>query len=260
MKGFQDYKYEVDLRDQRSLDGFSAAGAISDGCLVFVYDAGTKTLSTLYGDSVRTAKSNPISRSQYATDGKIVFYSPATSHDIFVAHSDGSICRYAGVTPETHVLVLNRDGVQKCLVVAFGASDNTEVDTGLDFPIDVLINDVELQVATADPTETLDIGLLSSETAGDADGLLVQASVGTAGWVRPWATTVGTNETYISAVRWGALMGKGALGSDVNNDFGQPGGVGHIVTGSNAKSLTYTGSVGSDTAAGYVFCFFRHLR
>ena len=253
-------EYSIALKDQRSQDGFSGVGAITSGCLVFVYDAGTKTASTIYSNEIGTAKTAPISRSQFATDGKIYFWSAASSHDIFVAHSDGSVAFYAGVAPEVHTLVLNRDGVEKVLIAPFGASDNTETDTGLDLPYGALVTDCQLFVTASDATETIDAGLLSSETAGDANGFRAAASVANTGWVAPAAFTAGSNETYISAVTYGALLGSFLAGSDVAGDVGNLLKIGHNVTGSNAVSLTYTGSSGSDTAAGYIYVHFKHVR
>lgn len=258
--GFNLFKYELKVVDEKSLDPQSLDGIISTGCLVFVYDAGTKTLSTLYSNETLTSKANPITRAQFATDAGIVFYSAASSHDLFVAHSDGSVSRIASVTPTMHTVKLNRDGVNKCVVfpMVFN-SGGTETDTGIDLPKNVIVKDVQLEVVTTDATETVAIGLLSSETAGDADGLMVATSVANAGFFGLVATTVGSNETYISAARAGALMGLGSVGTDVANDFGQPGGSGHVVTGSNAVSITYTPS-SSDTFAGYGYVHFKHLR
>lgn len=257
---FNDYKYDLEVKSGDSLDGFSQDGVISTGCLVFVYDAGTKTLATIYKDGLRTTLANPITRSQFATDGRIKFYGAATSYDLFVAHSEGHVARKMGVTPNTHVVRLDTDGVQKCIVfpMAFEAAGN-EVDTGLDLPKNVLVHDVGMEVVTTDSTETVTIGLLSSETNGDADGFMVSTSVASQGYFGGYATTVGANETYISAARYGALMGRGSTGTDAANDFGQPGGAGHVVTGSNAVSISYQPST-SDTFAGYGYVFFRHLR
>jgi len=76
------------------------------------------------------------------------------------------------------------------------------------------------------------------------------------------ADTVGVNVNLtrtLCLVGGGALMGIGVTGTTTATDQGQPGGAGHIVTGANAVSLTYTPS-SSDTAAGYIYVFFKHLR
>lgn len=257
---FGDYGYKLSVINQRSLDGFSGVGAITSGVLAFVYDAGTKTLATIYADANRTSLANPITRAQFATDGAVKFWCAASTVDIVVAHSDGSVAKYASVAPTDHVLPLNQDGVAKCLIVPFGASDNTETDTGIDLPRYVHIHDVAIEVVTTDATEDISVGLLSSESSGDADGLLVTASVATAGLIKPYAVTAGGSETYVSTSYYGALMGPAIVGSNVDKDNGIGQGFGHFINGSTAVSLTYTGSSGSDTAAGYIYVWFQHLR
>lgn len=251
---FNDQKFDLTVKDARTGE------AITSGCLVFAYQAGTKTLSTLYKNASRVTFANPITRSQFATDKKVVFYTADTSLDIFVCDDKGNTAFIESVTPYEHTIMLNRTGVSKCLVfpMVFNAG-GTETDTGLDLPLNTVVERAAVEVVTVDATETVDIGLLSSETSGDADGFIVAASVASAGFVKPWTTTTGSNETYVNASITGALIGKGSTGTDAANDFGQTGGWGHIVSGSNARSISYTPST-SDTFAGYGYVFFRHLR
>jgi len=254
------YKYDIAVRDQLSLGAEGDDGVISSGCLVFVYDAGTKTSSTIYSDAALTAKTAPISRAQFATDGKISFYSQSSSHDLFIAHSDGSVAFYAGVDSKRHTLPLSRSNSHKLLVfpMLFNAG-GTETDTGLDLPLNSHVVDAFVEVVTVDATETVDMGLLSSETAGDADGFLAAVSVASAGFVKPYTITAGGNETYVSAAKYGVLMGPALVGTDVDKDNGMPRGFGHIVSGSNAVSVTYTPST-SDTFVGYGYIAYRILR
>lgn len=253
-------KYDIQVRDQKSLGSGSGDGVVSSGVLVFVYDAGTKTLSTIYSDAVGTSKTNPISRSQFATDGGIKFYSAASSHDIFINTDSGESARSTSVAPTQHTITVDKDGVDKCIVfpAVFNAG-GTETDTGLDLPKLCKVTDVALEVVTTDATETCAIGILSSETNGDADGLMVAVSVANSGYIQGWSSTAGGNETYVSATNYGALMGLGKVGTDVANDCGIPGGPGHVVSGSNGVSISYTPS-SSDTFAGYGYVYFRHLR
>lgn len=255
-----DRKYEMAVVDEQSLDGYSEEGRIISGVTAFVYTAGTKTLATLYADSNRTALANPITRSQFATDDKIKFWAAAESVDIVINDDKGNTGVYSGVTYNRHVLKLDRSGADKCLVfpMVFN-SGGTETDTGLDLPKYALVTDVALEVVDTDATETVAFGILSSETGGDADGLLASTSVANAGYFGTVGITVGSNETYISAVRKGLLMGSGSVGTDVANDFGQPGGSGHFVASTNGTSISYTPS-SSDTFTGYGYVFFKVLR
>jgi hypothetical protein len=256
--GYQ--KYEIQVKDARSFDAVSDEGLITSGLYTFVYDAGTKTLSTLYSDGNGTSLANPITRAQNATDAMIKFWSGSISHDIFIADDKGNVVEHLGVTPQTHLVPLGRSGSDKVMIfpMVFN-SGGTETDTGLDLPYKAHVYDVAVEVVTVDATETVDIGLLSSETAGDADGLVAAVSVASSGFVKPFVNTAGGNETYVSSAKYGALMGPSIVGTDVDKDNGVARGWGHVVDGANAKSITYTPST-SDTFAGYGYVYFKQLR
>jgi len=249
--GFQDKNYQFQIVDALTKE------AITSGVSVYVYDNGTRTLSTVYSNAVRGSFTNPVTFSAFSNF--VEFWSSAASHDIFVADNLGNVRKYIGVTPNVHTIELDRSGVNKCFVFPF-AANAAETDTGLDFPLDVWIYSAMIEVITADSGQTIDVGLLSSETAGDADGILAAVTLANTGFVTPFSVTVGSSENFIASPYWGALMGVGSAGTDAANDFGQPGGHGHIVTGSNARSLVYDGSTSIDTGVGYGYVFFRHLR
>jgi hypothetical protein len=257
---YNDYCYQLPVSDGYARDGISTDGGITTGCYVFVYTAGTKTLATIYSDGIRTAKTNPISRAQFATDGMVTFYGAATSYDLVVCHSDGRNIFYPGVTPNVRHLVMSVGGSDRCIVfpMLFN-SGGTVVDTGIDLPYKAHVYDLAVEVVDVDATETVDIGLLASETAGDEDGLVAALSVATAGFVKPYVNTTGSNETYVSSAKFGALMGPSVVGTDVDKDDGVSRGWGHVVDGANAKSLTYTPST-SDTFTGYGYVYFKMLR
>lgn len=241
-------KYVITVKNQTTQE------AIETGCLVMVYTAGTQTLATIYANSAGVSKSNPITRASFATKGKIEFWAAASSVDLYVAHSDGTVAKVAGVTPTRHSIELNVDGIHKTLVAPFVFNaGGTEVDTGLDFPVGAFLTNARVEVTTLDASETLQVGLLSSESGGDADGILKNIPLDNATMVKPWSITDTTTEDYISAPYFGALMGVGSAGTSGANDFGQPGGAGHKI--STAVSLSYTPST-SDTAAGYIYVDF----
>ncbi|OPX59478.1 MAG: hypothetical protein A4E30_01253 [Methanomassiliicoccales archaeon PtaB.Bin215] len=58
-----------------------------------------------------------------------------------------------------------------------------EFDTTIDLPAGLIIEDVIVKVVTAAESGTIDIGTLSSESSGDADGLIDGESCALAGWV-----------------------------------------------------------------------------
>lgn len=259
---YGDRYWDIAVYDQSSAKERSDDSRITTGVYAMVYQAGTKTLATLYKDDRRVnTLSNPISRSDFATYEGLKFYSAETSLDIVLHHSDGTVAVHRAVPYDLHSLGMDRSNPFKCMVVPFAASDNTETDLSVDFPYDSWIKKAALYVRTADSGETLNLGLLSSETAGDADGLLVSASVNGTGWVKPIAYTVGSNETYVSTTTYGTLMARGIVGTDAASDFGLAGGVpGHVVTGSNAVSLSVTHSASAPTSVGEAYVWFDELR
>lgn len=257
---FADNKYDIAIYDPAlSRDGFSEDGAITTGVYTFVYDAGTKTLSTIYGDGMRTALANPITRAQFATDTRLKFFGAASSYDIVVNDDKGNTGTYPGVTPKVHSVNLNRTGADKVFVfpMLFN-SGGTVVDTGLDLPAKAHVHNVAVEVVTVDATETVDIGILATESGGDEDGFIAAMSVASAGFIKPYVTTAGGNETYVSTAKYGVLMGPVLVGTDVDKDMGQAHGWGHVGDGT-AKSITYTPST-SDTFAGYGYVYFKVLR
>ena len=257
---YDDKKYVIALKDQRSFDGVDESGAITSGALVFVYGAGTKTLSTIYADGNRTALANPITRAQFATDQGIKFFSASGSHDIFVALDDGTCARYASVSDKVHTLRVNRSAVDKCMVFPFVANaGGTEVDTGLDLPKQALVYDVAVEVVTTDAGETVDIGTLTGETGADPNGYASLVSTANGGYVQMLTATTGSNEVYWSATGYGVQLAALTAGTDAAGDVGTFTRLNHLVTGSNATSISYTPS-GSDTMAGYGYVFFKDLR
>jgi len=140
------------------------------------------------------------------------------------------------------------------LGIPFSASDNTETTTYIELPADLLVNGSILDVATVDATETIDVGILSSEANGDADGFAAAVSVATALKVRPSATvSTGSNEVYVSASTRGAfLVDTFTAGTDAATDVGTYVEKAYRCDGT-AKTVTYTGSAGSDTAAGKIW-------
>lgn len=248
--GFHYKKYDIAVVDNHTNE------PITSGCLVFVYEPGTKTLATLYSNEAGVAKANPIPRATFTTQQKIEFYCALTSVDITVNDSEGNKAFRGSMAPTDHVIKLDKSGPFKQFIAPFSfSSGGTETDTGLDFPLGATITKAMVEVVTTDATETLGVGLLSSETAGDADGILALVPTDNAGFINPWSNTDTTTEDYVSAPYYGALMGKGSAGTSAANDFGSTGGAGHTVTGTNAKSLVYLPS-SSDTMAGYIYVDF----
>jgi hypothetical protein len=131
-----------------------------------------------------------------------------------------------------------------------------EIDTGFDFIAGDVIKDVWVDVLTAEATgttKTVDIGLLSSESGGDADGLVDGAVTSATGVIQPKATiTTGSNTKFFASTTRGVLMQDFQAGSDVDQDEGVAYNKDHVVT--TALSVTYTiGSTATELVAkGYI--------
>lgn len=134
-----------------------------------------------------------------------------------------------------------------------------ETDTGYDFKKgDVILGacvDVQTAEATA-ATKTIDVGLLSTEAGGDADGFLdgvvTSANAVVQGDI---VATDGVNQNYIAAApKLGALLRSGLLGSDLAAEAAALIPRPHVCDGT-AKSLTYTlGAAHTELVAkGYVW-------
>jgi hypothetical protein len=174
--------------------------------------------------------------------------------------SKGEAYFYEDVSYSAHRLDIDPFTREHLLVLPFGASDNAETDTGLDLPANLLVKDAYIKVSTTDSGETLDVGLLSSESGGDADGFVLLTSVASSGYVNPWpVVTSGTNIDYlVHTAGYGAYLKQGIAGADAVATVGGFARRYHLTDGT-AKSITYTGSSGSDTAAGYICLVLQRL-
>lgn len=127
------------------------------------------------------------------------------------------------------------------------AAATSEYDTGFDLQAGWVVFDAWIVVNTIDATETVNVGTNSNDS-GDADGLIVGASLGTAGFVYPDGTvTAGTTYSYFSANTRGALLADYKVGANGAGTEGlyhpKPYNV-----GTTAIDVTFTTSAGTDTA------------
>lgn len=235
---------------------------------VLTADSDTAATITRFGDEAGTSVTNPVTTTNFAAatvcNGMVKFRTTAATVDLIVVHvSGGYSVVVKAFSPNDHKIVIDETpNIMHHGLIWFGASDATETDTGIDFIYDTAIHDVWVEVVTTDSTETLDVGLLSSETSGDANGFRTLVSVATAGYPTDTGViTGGSNIDYTAVTTYGALLVTAITGSDAVATNGGKSYIGpHIITGANAKSLTYTGSSGSDTAAGYIHYWFTVLR
>ena len=234
MSGTRMNIFEIQLQDLHTGTTIATAGG-----RVYVATANDASKAVLYNADTGLALANPVTPS----NGYIRFATLATVEtvDIYGMAGGGQSFVRKGVQPGgTTEIFIEGSRADQCQVVPFAAADvtaATEIDTGFDLPQNALVlPDVSIIVSTVDATETIDVGLLSSESGGDADGFIVAASVATAGRIR--GALVGTDTL-------GALLKEDTNGSTVLVPATYP-------VGATARSVTFTLSTGTDTAEGFI--------
>ena len=208
------------------------------GGVVYVAQAGDAQKRAIT-DKGGVALTNP----RALTAGGVEFYvaDSVVSADLYIMAPGGQFIVKKGIKPGSHDFAVDISQRHQVAEIPFAIADTaaaTETDTGFNMPLhSAVLPNPMVRVLTVDATETIDVGLLSSETAGDANGFLALADVATAGLVK--GTLISTGQTI------GALLsadeGAGVLLPEA-----------HVVTGTNAVSVTYTLTAGTDTAEGFI--------
>jgi hypothetical protein len=224
--------------DVQIMDRATGKALLTAGGKAIVVTAGLTGKLTLYNpDSDFASLSNPIT----PTRGKLRFataVSPVSSSvDIYGIAGNGSAFVMKGVQTgaPTEIWI---DSIRRTqtLLVPFLGSDYTaaaENDTGLDFVAGMMIRShIVTHVTVLQAAKTFDLGLLSSETGGDADGFIVGQSLATLGAIVTKAS---------ATVTIGALLKETATGAAAVIP------VPYIVA--LATSLTITPSAATTTAA-----------
>lgn len=222
-------------------------GAIiqSTGGQVLVCVAGQYVPATLYNpDADFAALSNPVSmtrgRARFAIATGVAGQTTMPVVDLYgVAPGGQAFQRYSKNAAQVHEIMLDLDQLDQVMVAPFSFASGvaTEVDTGLNFPVGALVGpDPWVDVKAIDATETIDVGLLSSESGGDADGFLDLLPVDTLGVTKGQRATTATV---------GALLIE-AIGTTPAVNLPRS----HEVT--TAVSLTWTLTTGSDTGLGRI--------
>jgi len=228
--------FDIQVGDRYSSRAVIAAGGKALVCLTGVY-----TLATLADpDNDFAALSQPVAlvrgrlrfavaRSAGAPVGVDVYGTAPSGHGFQLYNAKAG-------TPSQVRIDLGNPNSQVVAPFSFATGVVASVvDTGLDFVTGMLVGPyVYADVKVIDATETIDFGLLASESGGDEDGFCALLDVATAGVIRP---------TWISTTTAGALIKQSQDSAAVFTP--RP----HVIN-ATAVSLTYTLTSGSDTAAG----------
>jgi hypothetical protein len=143
------------------------------------------------------------------------------------------------------------------------APTGSEQDTGYDLPANAELLETRVYVKTAEATgatKTLDVGLKSGESGGDADGFIDGLSVAAVGLARPAAViTDGATEEYLSATTIGALIAPVfSAGTNTAGDVGTNYERSFLTSSITAKSVTYT--AGSNDWVEFRGTLYLHIR
>ena len=238
-------------------DHVTRAAIIDAGGMVYVTGTGTPDKQALL-TKAGAAAANP----SLLVNGQIDFYFADTvtnNMDLFIMGPAGEFLVVKNVAPSgPNEVYLDRSKRDEVAVIPFSIADMTaavEFDTGMELPADMLVKPegIGIFVDAIDATETIDVGLLSTESGGDANGFMALVSVAVAGAVAALAAaTVGGSETFYTATTLGVLLATFGAGADVATDTGAHNKTGHRTDGA-AKTISLTLTTGSDTAKGYVF-------
>jgi hypothetical protein len=228
-----------------------------DTAILYVLTPGEATSPTIYSSPDGTSVSAPERTPRTFTNGRVRFWTSkdVSTLDLSLMTSKGEAYYYEDVAYSAHRLDIDPFQRDHKLVLPFGigSSAATETSTGCVLPANLLVKDAYIKVIDTDATETIDVGLLSSESGGDADGFVLATSVATGGYVNPWpVVTGGTNIDYVvHTAGYGAYLKQGIAGADAVATVGGFARRYHLTDGT-AKTVTYTTTAGTDTAAGLI--------
>jgi hypothetical protein len=268
----QDYwAYVYKWDGKMNTDGTPVLTRLTSGVTFKVLAVGADTAETIteYGES--TSLTNPVTTTNFASNtvcnDMVAFRTDPTDStsdryvDLIVVDTNGGYTTFVeDFDKYNHTIIIDeRPNILHHGMIWFGASDNASVDTGVDFLKDTAIMDVIVEIVTVDNTETLNVG-----TADTAAGFISAISLATASEGYKTDTgfiTGGSTIDYVPATQYGTLLTTAITGSDAVATVGGNTRKWHFVTTTGTDDdLTYIGTAGSDTAAGYIHYFFMRLR
>ncbi len=249
---------------------------------VLAIDSDTAETLYVYNDAANTSLTNPVTTTNFesaAVCKDMVAFSvdptDATNDryvDLMVVNTDGGYTAfYEDFDKYAHTIVIDqRPGMPHTGVIWFAHTTTSAVDTGIDFEYDTLVKDVRVEVVETASACVIDVGLgVTTETSYDADGFRDNVLLTTAGFVADTGfITAATSIEYYPVTTYGAFLytaitgtgdPSGAAAVITSWDVGGKTYMGHVVTGANAKSLTYTVNT-TATGEGYIYYEFVRMR
>jgi hypothetical protein len=252
-------------------DGTMKLTAVTSGIQFQVLAVDANTLETLYYPGKTTSLTNPVTTTSFESaticNDKVAFRVDPTDAsadryvDLIVVDTNGGFTAFVeNFDAYTHTIVIDeRPNVLHHGMAWFDhAASSTVTDTGINFLPKTFIQDVRVEVVTADSGITINVG-----TADTAAGFRSGVSLTSTGFVADTGViTGGTTIDYTAASTYGALLYTAITGSDAVATNGGRSYIGHVVnTSGTDDDLYYTlSSSGVDTAHGYIHYLFVKLR
>jgi hypothetical protein len=259
-----DYTAQVFKKGATSRGGIDLTPITSNVTFkVLTINSDTAATITRFGDNAGTSVTNPVTTTNFASptvcNAKVQFRTTASTVDLIVVDTNGGFSAFVeDFSPNTHSIVIDETpGIMHHGVIWFGTSNNVVTDTEVNFLPDTEISDVIVEVVTADPGMTLNVG-----TNDTAAGFCNGTSMTSTGYIADTGViTDGTNIDYVAASKLGSLIATTIDGTDTAATVGGVTRKKHVVTTAGTDDdLQYTGSSSSDTAAGYIHYWFERLR
>lgn len=252
-------------------DGTMKLTAVTSGIQFQVLAVDANTLETLYYPRKTTSLANPVTTTSFESaticNDKVAFRVDPTDAtydryvDLIVVDTNGGFTAFVeNFDQYTRTIVIDeRPNVLHHGIAWFdhSSASATAIDTGINFLPKTFIQDVRVEVITADAGITLNVG-----TADTAAGFRSGVSLTSTGFVADTGViTGGSTIDYTPASTYGSLLYTAITGSDAVATVGGRSYLGHVVnTSGTDDDLYFTGSTGWDTAHGYIHYFFVKLR
>lgn len=223
--------HQINLKDPVTKKALAVAG------WVFVCTAGSPAIATTYNpDSNFVANTAGVPLAITAGTARFAVLDSVLTVDLYIFTAQGQFIEITGVKAgsvgEVEVPKMSRQQLWKVPFSIAQSTTGVEKDTGIDLPQDCFVEqNVGVIVTTLESGKTIDVGTLSSESGGDADGIIDGVSLAAAGLVA--AKSAATNTR-------GALLGGTTLDLPYSTRL------------QTAKSLSYTLAASVTAAAGFI--------
>lgn len=232
---------DIQLMDQFTRKAINASGGVAQ---VLLRNSGDKQAIYEFAEphTAIAASANPIAlsngRIQFAVLSTVLFV------DIAILCPGGQFVFAEDVAPGEYTeLFVDTQRKLHTYKIGFSHADSTaaaEQTTGFDLPYGVCVQpNPRIFVVDVDATETLDVGIDSGGTAGDANGFLDTVSVATAGIVK--GTLLASGDTMGALL---SVLDSANAGDDAPEQY--------PIVSANEQTITYTTTAGSDTCSGYI--------